>query len=124
MAYEQKILRAAGRIDLAARVRQISRENVAAGYDIASFNTDGEPTYIEVKATKTDSTSFEITENERRTAKRYASRYWIYHVQRIEIKPHVLRYQNPVAMLAEGQLVSKVTAWRVFLGDVNDRVED
>jgi hypothetical protein len=50
--HEAASLRAAGRADLARRVRWISEEEGdGAGYDIASFRPDGQTRLIEVKTT-------------------------------------------------------------------------
>jgi len=52
LAHEHATLRAAGRDDLARKVRWISEEDGdGAGYDIASYAPDGRPRLIEVKTT-------------------------------------------------------------------------
>jgi len=52
LAHERSVLRSAGRDDLARKVRWVSEEDGdGAGYDIASFASDGLPRLIEVKTT-------------------------------------------------------------------------
>lgn len=66
LAHERAILRAAGRTDLAERIRWVSNvDGDGAGYDIASFDPDGSPRLIEVKTTKGwDRTPFFMTRRE------------------------------------------------------------
>jgi hypothetical protein len=63
---ERAILRAAGREDLAKKVRWVSMEDGdGAGYDIASFEPEGAPRWIEVKTTNGwERTPFHLTRNE------------------------------------------------------------
>jgi hypothetical protein len=64
--HERSSLAAAGRDDLADRVRWVSdRDGDGAGYDIASFEIDGSPRLIEVKTTNGwERTPFHISRNE------------------------------------------------------------
>nr|WP_314470597.1 DUF3883 domain-containing protein [uncultured Sphingomonas sp.] len=64
--HERSSLAAAGRDDLADRVRWVSdRDGDGAGYDIASFEIDGRPRLIEVKTTNGWArTPFHISRNE------------------------------------------------------------
>ena len=66
VAYERSLLAAAGRDDLSRRVRWVSDlDGDSAGYDIASFETDGRPRLIEVKTTNGwERTPFHISRNE------------------------------------------------------------
>lgn len=66
LAHERASLRAAGRTDLAERIRWVSHvDGDGAGYDILSFNTDGGDRLIEVKTTNGwERTPFHITRNE------------------------------------------------------------
>ena len=65
-AEEQRLLRAAGREDLARRARWTSQEDGDGyGYDIASFEPDGREKLIEVKTTNGwERTPFHISANE------------------------------------------------------------
>jgi hypothetical protein len=64
--HERSALAAAGRDDLADRVRWVSdQDGDGAGYDIASFEADGRPRLIEVKTTNGwERTPFHISRNE------------------------------------------------------------
>lgn len=64
--HERSSLIAAGRDDLADRVRWVSdQDGDGAGYDIASFEIDGRPRLIEVKTTNVwERTPFHISRNE------------------------------------------------------------
>lgn len=66
LAHERSSLAAAGRDDLARYVRWVSDEDGdGAGYDIASFESDGRPRLIEVKTTNGwERTPFHISRNE------------------------------------------------------------
>jgi hypothetical protein len=66
LAHERASLLAAGRKDLAERIRWVSQlDGDGAGYDIQSFDPDGHDRLIEVKTTKGwDRTPFYISRNE------------------------------------------------------------
>lgn len=66
LAHERASLLAAGRTDLAERIRWVSQvDGDGAGYDILSFDTDGSDRLIEVKTTNGwERTPFHITRNE------------------------------------------------------------
>ena len=49
--HEKKMLRAAGRNDLAEMVKWVAQKSDSDGYDILSFDEDGNELYIEVKTT-------------------------------------------------------------------------
>lgn len=66
VASERATLAAAGRADLAARVRWVADEDGdGAGYDVASFEPDGTERLIEVKTTNGwERNPFHLTSNE------------------------------------------------------------
>jgi hypothetical protein len=80
--FEKAALEREGRADLAADVLWVARAvGDGTGYDIRSFNPDGRPRYIEVKATKLGAlTPFYITSAELEFARRHQGDYVIYRV--------------------------------------------
>lgn len=82
LEYEKDLLLAAGKPDLANQVTHVAvEEGDAAGYDIRSFDTNGEVKFVEVKTTVAGvSAPFYLTENERQFAADNASRYYIYRL--------------------------------------------
>ncbi len=83
---ERNRLRAAGFPIEATAVRLISDVDVAAGYDIESFDGGSEALvpdrFIEVKSTSTGEGRFFWSRNEFATAQDLQSKYWIYHLRR------------------------------------------
>jgi hypothetical protein len=69
-----------------ANIRQVSKENVCAGYDIISFCREDaaigrfSPIFIEVKAVSDSDNEFFWSKNEMSMAKRFNERYYIYLV--------------------------------------------
>lgn len=82
IAQEREKLQAAGRSDLADRIRHVSIEvGDGLGYDVLSFDELGEERYIEVKTTSGPRTSdFFITERERNFSKEHASQFELHRV--------------------------------------------
>jgi hypothetical protein len=79
---EKETLEKEGRADLAADVIWTARDvGDGVGYDIKSFKLDGQPRFIEVKATKLGAlTPFYITSAELDFARRHQDEYAIYRV--------------------------------------------
>lgn len=66
LEHEKQNLIKAGRSDLADRVEHTAAKKDGVGYDIKSFDVEGNPKYIEVKTTKGKcDTTFYISESER-----------------------------------------------------------
>jgi Domain of unknown function (DUF3883) len=113
LEHERNRLVRARHADLAEKVRWTSKENVAAGFDISSFETDGSPRFIEVKASVGEARRFVITRNEWNVAQIENDRYWIYLVVNIDSGPKVIPLQNPVRLELEGKLVREANEWAV-----------
>jgi hypothetical protein len=80
---ERERLNSMGAIKQAQQIDHIAIRNVAAGYDIASFNgknSENKDRFIEVKAGKSTPIRFFISRNELETAKRLRAQYYIYYV--------------------------------------------
>ncbi|MBP2145277.1 hypothetical protein J2129_000731 [Methanofollis sp. W23] len=89
LEFERERLRDAGCIDLAKRVRLVSDDH-RRGYDIASFETDGTPRYVEVKAVRKNSEGvrFYVTENEFEKCQTLAP-YFFYFVSGVLDEPEI-----------------------------------
>jgi hypothetical protein len=113
LKHERRRLARAGRLDLAEMVCWISQENVAAGYDIASFSADGSQRFVEVKATGGQRRRFVVTRNEWLTAQAYGEQYWIYLVLNVNDTPEVVPLQDPVYLERAGLLIRDADGWVV-----------
>jgi DNA-binding PadR family transcriptional regulator len=117
---ERTRLTSLGRPDLAERVRHVSLEDVAAGYDILSFDETGNAIFIEVKASKTANASFELTSNEFVVAGEKGAAYVIHRVINAGgPAPEVLKFENPAALVASGRMKLKPTSYRVTFLDTD-----
>lgn len=91
LLFERRRLCRAGRPDLAAQIRHVSFEQGdGLGYDIQSYEVDGRPLHIEVKATCGGPRSvFFISENELAFSDENPSTYCLYRVYRMATQPRV-----------------------------------
>lgn len=113
---ERKRLRRADRNDLAERIRWVSQESVAEGYDILSFETNGAKRYIEVKATSTrEKTSFDMSVNEWAKCRVSGDAYFVYFVTDVRNNPVIRQICNPYRLEQEGRVRKVSTGWRVTL---------
>jgi hypothetical protein len=110
---ERKRLKKANRADLAARVRWVSQESVAEGYDIISFEDTGVERFIEVKATAGKQNTFEMSDNEWKEACRLGERYLICRVTNVRDDPSKTYIRNPRQLEIEGKVQKTTTGWRV-----------
>lgn len=94
---EKMILKNAGRLDLADKVTQVSKEDDSAGYDIASFLIDGTPIKIEVKSTQRKPTfaNFFISINELNKSKELEEYYLYLVFEANTSSPKILRLKKP-----------------------------
>ncbi len=98
---EQNRLKKLGRDDLARLVKRVSQDNVAAGYDVASFDdvqsSQKYDRFIEVKGNVGDKITFYITRNEFKIANLMDRKYWIYCVLKVESEKErkIIKLRNP-----------------------------
>lgn len=79
--HEQRKLLNLGREDLANKVEHVALDSDSAGYDILSFDEDGNKIYIEVKTTdKGINHHFFISQNEVKASQKYGKQYYIYRL--------------------------------------------
>lgn len=95
---ERRRLRQASRDDLADGVRWIAQEEGdGAGFDILSFDLQGEERLLEVKTTTGPSTTpFYLTENERRVSEKEAERYRLVRLYEFRADPAAYRLRPPL----------------------------
>lgn len=95
---ERRRLRQASRDDLADGVRWIAQEEGdGAGFDILSFDLQGEKRLLEVKTTTgPNTTPFYLTENERRVAEKEAERYRLVRLYEFRAAPAAYRLRPPL----------------------------
>ena len=109
---ERDSLKKMGRADLANRIRQISKENTSAGYDILSFEEDGRKKYIEVKSTNNSPSStvnFLITSNEWEKAEELKN-YYIYIVFNVKSeKPKIGKLRDPFSLQGKGLTLTPIS---------------
>ena len=82
--------------------KQISHVDVAAGYDIVSYDKSGEEIYIEVKGFQKNY-SFHWSENEISVSKNLSDKYYIYCVRFENNTPFEIfkKIQNPYEKIIE-----------------------
>lgn len=127
--YERNRLRSIGKSAEESLVRRISDLDVAAGYDIDSFNGDAPlfdyDRFIEVKSSQEAPVHFYWTVGERRTAERLGPRYWIYFVGSFRASSDArispILVQDPAASLGRiaGLSVSVATVLVDQSGELN-----
>jgi len=106
--HERSYLTTKGRIDLAIQITRISETNIAAGYDILSFELDSSKKFIEVKATALSKTEFFISANELEIAKQLNGNYWIYLISEIYGEPKLFTIQDPTKEIGKKLILTPV----------------
>jgi len=91
MEMEIRRLEGGGRGDLAGLVVRTASRDVAAGYDIRSFELDGSDRLIEVKSSTNAALRFFLSSNECRFLRQHDSTAWVYFVPRVHELPHLSR---------------------------------
>lgn len=83
--------------EILSKVRRVSLESDDYGFDILSFDKDGNERYLEVKTTKSNGKNFSfiLTKNEFEQAKKYGNKYSFVIVFDILNNPHIWYMGNP-----------------------------
>lgn len=114
---ERKRLLTHGCPALAARVERVSIQDSGAGYDIKSFEKNGNLRFVEVKSSVGGQIIFEWSEGERLTAKREQGAYYVYFVPFSFAVPNldipVVLIKNPIARIEQGMLVEFSSSYKV-----------
>ncbi len=119
--FEKKKLIKENRPDLAARVNWHREDagNRTPGWDISSFDKDGQELYIEVKASEGQKISdVELTINEWVQAEKNIgnNKYKVYLVSDVFSNPVIEIIDNPASMVKEGKLTLNVARYQLLLG--------
>lgn len=98
LEHEHAALTGAGRDDLARQIRWVSEEDGdGAGYDIASFASDGRPRLIEVKTTNGwERTPFQITRNELAVAEEKRTEWCLFRLWNFSREPKAFELRPPL----------------------------
>jgi hypothetical protein len=104
----------------AAAILRVSELDVAAGYDIASFDGTSEALnfdrFIEVKSTSRADPDFFWSVNEFETARDLRGRYWIYLLLRFGFADqNLLAVQDPVGEVESGRIVLHGASYRATI---------
>jgi hypothetical protein len=114
--HERKRLHKAGRADLADKIDWVSQRAVGKGYDIKSFEIDGSPRNIEVKATIAKGATFFMSINEWKVATKMRKSYWVYRVVEALTGPRIAsKLQDPVGAEAASDITRVPDGWRVTI---------
>ena len=117
--YEKRRLRKAGKSAFSMKVDWISRRAIGRGYDIKSYEDDGSPRLIEVKATTGKGMTFLMSDKEWRVASREKAAYYIYRIVNVDTTPTLKAViQNPVAAEGDRILERTATGWRIQIQQV------
>jgi hypothetical protein len=108
MDYERSYLTTIGKFDLAKRITRISETNIAAGYDVLSFELDNSEKFIEVKTTALSKAEFFISANELGIAKQLNGNYWIYLVSEIYGEPKLITIQDPTKEIGKKLILTPI----------------
>ena len=98
LKHERNTLTAAGREDLAQKIRWVSEEDGdGAGYDIASFDADGRQRLIEVKTTNGwERTPFHISRNELAVADERRQEWCLFRLWNFARTPKAFELRPPL----------------------------
>ena len=90
LEFERKRLESEGRVDLSREVMWISKDQGdGLGYDILSFDFDGQERHIEVKTSWGPDRPFYVSSNELSYSKDNSSRFYLYRVYGLSSDPEV-----------------------------------
>ena len=118
--FEKNKLIKNGKEQLAKKIiKQYKDSSFFPGYDIKSFDLEGNEIYIEVKSTKNKKKSyFEISENEINAAKKYKTQFHIYHVTNALVNPRITRViKDPLSYQKKNQIVVEPMMYRIIFDD-------
>lgn len=103
LRHERSFLQRQGRPDLADNVCWVSDEvGDGAGYDISSFQPDGQPRLIEVKTTNGwERTPFHISRNELEVSRQYKDHWFLVRLWNFARAPRAFQLRPPIESYVE-----------------------
>lgn len=112
--FERRRLEALERKDLASKVRWVAQEDGdGAGYDIHSFDRQGNDRLIEVKTTQgARSTPFFVTRNELSLAQERPQHFRLYRLYEVAKAPRLFKLKPPL----EEAVTLEAETWRARVG--------
>lgn len=112
--FERRRLAALDRTDLASKVRWVAQEDGdGAGYDIHSYDRQGNDRLIEVKTTRgARSTPFFVTRNELSLAHERPEHFRLYRLYEIARAPRLFKLKPPL----EEAVTLEAETWRARVG--------
>lgn len=117
MNNERQKLISAGLCELSTKIEHVALNDDSRGYDIISFDENGEEIFIEVKTTNDNiDTEFFISCNEVEASERYGSKYRLYRVFNFSASPAYFVLDGPIAN-GRGNIKLQPTNYRVYVGD-------
>lgn len=119
--FEKKKLTSIGHNELAEKINwhRNDLENRTPGWDITSFDVEGNEIYIEVKASESETISdVELTVNEWNQADKMieSKNYKIYLVTDVFQNPVIRVIDNPAQLVREGTLTLSIARYQLLLG--------
>jgi len=112
--FERRRLAALERMDLAAKVRWVAQEDGdGAGYDIHSYDREGNDRLIEVKTTQGPRTTpFFVTRNELSLAHERPDHFRLYRLYEVAQAPRLFKLKPPL----EEAVTLEAETWRARVG--------
>jgi len=102
--YEKQRLLDNNKLDLAQKIELINQEDNDSGYDILSYDFEGNKIYIKVKCLQESKSEFYLTREEIEAAKKYGDSYYIYKVNNVIDIPYIDIIKNPFKCVELGKV--------------------
>lgn len=113
--HENKVLNYLNKEGLIEKVKKVIETNYRIGYDILSFNEEGEEKYIKVVSSTGYVEEFNLKDYEIEAMKKYGEKYYIYKVNNIRTLPYIRKIKNPAILLESGKMRMKAKEYKVNL---------
>lgn len=129
LQYEKDELRRKNCSDEADLVVSVSSWDVAAGFDIKSFDgpsrTKIHDKFIEVKGSKNEDLRFFWSSNEIETAQKLQDKYWLYFVPQVGqkyVNSSPVKFQNPIrSILGSSKYKKEIMGYKISLATQKTR---